>query len=137
MHISMKRLYSAIRKDDGNGYTQSEMASKLNQSSQTLKNWEIRGMSYEGALICQKQLGVNSVWIMYGEGVPLIPKTEQVKVAGIPIDPIDVQMNKYFQLLTYPHKDAVLMLVNKLYSIDHPEDAKATGRKTGKKEAKQ
>lgn len=137
MHITMERLYGAIKKDDGQKYSQTEMAAKLNQSSQVVKNWETRGISADGLILCQHKLGVSCTWLLHGEGHPLLPKLENISVAGITIDSFDAQLNKHFQLLSDAHKDAVLMLVNKLYSIDNPEDSKATGRKNGNKKVSQ
>ena len=66
MHDSMKRLYEFVAE---RGITQpSELARALNQSQQVVTNWETRGISRGGFLICQAALGVNAGWLETGLG---------------------------------------------------------------------
>lgn len=67
MHETMKRLYLAA-KDLMGLKGQSAVAHKLNQSPQTLNNWEGRGMSKAGMLIAQRVIGCSAVWLETGEG---------------------------------------------------------------------
>lgn len=67
MHETMKRLYEAA--EELIGLTgQSDVARKLNQSPQTLNNWERRGMSKGGMLIAQRVIGCSAVWLETGQG---------------------------------------------------------------------
>ena len=70
MHIQMERLYRAATelKDIK---TQAELARALNQSSQTVKNWESRGISSLGLLKAQAAIGCSATWLTTGEG-PMI-----------------------------------------------------------------
>jgi len=67
MHIQMERLYRAakeLRKVE----TQAELARLLNQSSQTINNWEARGISKAGLLLAQSEIGCSVLWLTTGEG---------------------------------------------------------------------
>jgi hypothetical protein len=67
MHATMTRLYQAA--EDMRGWRgQSEVARYLNQSPQTLANWEKRGMSKGGILIAQEKIGCSAVWLETGQG---------------------------------------------------------------------
>jgi phage repressor protein C with HTH and peptisase S24 domain len=70
MHIQMERLYRAAKelKNIGN---QAELARALNQSSQTVNNWEARGISKTGLLLAQTEIGCSVTWLTTGEG-PMI-----------------------------------------------------------------
>lgn len=67
MHIQMERLYRAARELKGI-QTQAELARALNQSSQTVKNWETRGMSKAGLVKAQADIGCSATWLETGEG---------------------------------------------------------------------
>ncbi|MFC5548177.1 S24 family peptidase [Massilia aerilata] len=67
MHIQMKRLYEAAEVLAGLK-TQSEIARALNTSSQTVNNWESRGMSKVGMLKAQSVFGCSATWLETGEG---------------------------------------------------------------------
>jgi hypothetical protein len=67
MHETMARLYLAAKRlkaVEG----QTPLANVLNESPQTVKNWESRGVSFQGALKAQDALGCNANWILSGEG---------------------------------------------------------------------
>lgn len=67
MHATMTRFYEAAK--DLNGVVgQSNLARRLNESPQVLKNWEARGVSNRGALVAQEKLGISATWIMTGIG---------------------------------------------------------------------
>lgn len=67
MHPSTDRLYIAAHKlKDVNG--QSAVARLLNESPQTVKNWETRGVSRAGALRAEEVIGARAAWILTGEG---------------------------------------------------------------------
>ena len=67
MHPVTERLYEAaqaLRNISG----QSAVARALNESPQTVKNWETRGVSKAGALKAEELLGVRAAWLFTGEG---------------------------------------------------------------------
>lgn len=67
MHIQMERLYQAAKELRGIS-TQAELARALNQSSQTVKNWEHRGISKAGMVKAQADIGCSATWLETGEG---------------------------------------------------------------------
>jgi hypothetical protein len=67
MHASAQRLYEAARlicSVSG----QSAVAGLLNESPQTVKNWEARGVSAEGAIKAEQVLGCRAAWVRNGHG---------------------------------------------------------------------
>lgn len=67
MHPSAERLYMAA--EHLCGVTgQSAVARLLNESPQTVKNWETRGVSKAGVLSAQAIIGSNPLWLATGEG---------------------------------------------------------------------
>lgn len=62
MHESMNRLYRAARSLRG-AETPSEVARLLNESPQTIKNWESRGISKSGLLKAQAAIGCRAEWL--------------------------------------------------------------------------
>lgn len=63
----MERLYRAAKELRGLT-TQAEVAAALGQSSQTVNNWEARGVSKLGALAAQTEFGCSATWILTGAG---------------------------------------------------------------------
>jgi phage repressor protein C with HTH and peptisase S24 domain len=74
MHESAERLYRAakeLRQIEG----QSNIARALNESPQTVRNWEIRGVSRGGAMKAQDVFGCHANWILNAAGsMALIPE---------------------------------------------------------------
>jgi phage repressor protein C with HTH and peptisase S24 domain len=66
MHEQMKRLYEAAEALAGLK-TQAEIARALNQSQQTVNNWEARGISKAGLLKAQSAIGCSATWLETGE----------------------------------------------------------------------
>jgi hypothetical protein len=67
MNDQMTRLYLAaktLRGVDG----PSAIAKLLNVSPQTVHNWEDRGISQDGLLKAQEQVGCNAIWLRDGAG---------------------------------------------------------------------
>lgn len=64
MHDSMTRLYSVAAEKGTVG--QSNLARKLGESPQTVKNWESRGLSKSGAMAAQEQFGCDANWLLGG-----------------------------------------------------------------------
>jgi len=67
MHDSAARLYDAARLL-ANVEGQSNTARLLNTSPQVLKNWELRGVSLDGAITTEKILGVSPAWLIENFG---------------------------------------------------------------------
>lgn len=67
MHAQMERLYLAAKELRGLE-TLTDVARALNQSQQTIKNWESRGMSKAGMLNAQLAIGCSATWLETGEG---------------------------------------------------------------------
>lgn len=65
MHIQMKRLYEAAAALAGLK-TQAEISRALNQSQQTVNNWEARGISKAGLLKAQGAIGCSATWLETG-----------------------------------------------------------------------
>jgi len=63
LHESSERLYEAAKKLKSLEGIAS-IAELLNQSFQTVKNWESRGVSLEGALLAQEKIGCNALWLL-------------------------------------------------------------------------
>jgi phage repressor protein C with HTH and peptisase S24 domain len=102
----MERLYQAA-KDLRGITTQAELARALNQSSQTVKNWESRGISMAGMVKAQAELGCSATWLETGAGamtvqpeqrplqdvLALVPGAKRVRAVG-PGDPAMTQIRK-------------------------------------------
>lgn len=67
MHPVTQRLYEAAKAlRDISG--QSAVAREMNESPQTVKNWESRGVSKAGLLKAEEVFGVRAAWLLNGEG---------------------------------------------------------------------
>lgn len=82
MHETTGRLYQAAL-EIHNQSGQSAVARLLNESPQTVKNWESRGVSKQGAIKIEQQLGVRANWLLTGHG----PMHTQTQVVPIPSPP--------------------------------------------------
>lgn len=67
MHETAERLYFCAKQLRGIS-GQSELARALNVSPQMVKNWESRGISFEGMLKAERELGCRAVWLWTGQG---------------------------------------------------------------------
>jgi len=67
MHQTMVRLYEAALALK-NLETPTDVARALNQSQQTVNNWERRGMSRVGMIEAQKLIGCSATWLQTGKG---------------------------------------------------------------------
>lgn len=61
IHPSMQRIYSVI------GLQGSDLAHAINESPQTIYNWEKRGISKTGAFIVSDKYKIDLKWILSGE----------------------------------------------------------------------
>lgn len=67
MHEVTERLHQAAEEVCGvRGI--SSVARLLNESPQTVKNWETRGMSAQGILAAARAMGVSATWLETGRG---------------------------------------------------------------------
>ncbi|WP_340519994.1 LexA family transcriptional regulator [Cupriavidus necator] len=73
MHESMVRLYEAAKTLKGLS-TPTDVARALNQSQQTINNWERRGISQGGMVKAQAAIGCSATWLLTG-----VPPMEAVK----------------------------------------------------------
>lgn len=67
MHEAMERLYVAAKQLRGLS-GQSAVAAAMDETPQTLNNWESRGISNRGILKAQKLIGCSSEWLTEGIG---------------------------------------------------------------------
>lgn len=68
-HPTARRLYKVV--DALRGIRgQSNVARLLNISPQTMRNWEVRGISVEGAVAAEATLGIPAHWLLTGNTVP-------------------------------------------------------------------
>lgn len=82
-HASTQRLYLAARElKSVNG--QSAVARLLNQSPQTVKNWEARGISKAGAIEAARIIGCSALWLMQGIGPMTAGAAEQTEAVPTP-----------------------------------------------------
>lgn len=75
MHETMQRLFDAAKKVQPSIQTLADLARALNQSEQVINNWAYRGkngVSKQGRLLAQKQLGISAIWIEDGQGPMLM-----------------------------------------------------------------
>jgi hypothetical protein len=70
IHPSMARLYEFVRSHFPGVQTQSELGRWLNTSPQVINNWEMRGISKDGAIAIQAEKGINATWLREGTGQP-------------------------------------------------------------------
>jgi len=63
----MRRVYEAASKLKG-VEGQTNLATLLNESPQTINNWESRGISKNGLLKVQELVGCNAQWVQTGSG---------------------------------------------------------------------
>ena len=71
MHPTMRRLYQAAR-ERLNLTKQAQVAKALGESSQTIKNWENRGVSKGGMIKAQTVIGCSVTWLETGKSVPMM-----------------------------------------------------------------
>lgn len=70
MHETFQRLFEAAKRVRPAISSVADLARALNQSEQTINNWAYRGngVSKQGRLIAQRELGINATWIDDGQG---------------------------------------------------------------------
>lgn len=82
MNPQMARLYQAAM--DLKGITgQAALARALGASSQTLHNWELRGISKQGLVLAQRVIGCSASWLEAGAGPMSIGGVPNVAPAAV------------------------------------------------------
>lgn len=94
MNEQMKRLYAAALETRGIT-SQAELARALNTSSQTINNWEARGISKQGLLTAQRVLGISASWLETGRGLKL--QRSDTNVSAAPIGKNTIPLINYVQ----------------------------------------
>lgn len=108
--MQMDRLYRAARELKGiNG--QAALARALNASSQTLHNWELRGISKQGLVLAQKVIGCSVSWLESGTGAMAIGGESNVSPATLGV--------RQIPLISYVQAGAWTDVVDNF----HPGDA--------------
>ncbi|KAI3591628.1 hypothetical protein D9X30_3453 [Cupriavidus sp. U2] len=94
MHPTMVRLYEAARTLK-NLETPTDVARALNQSQQTVNNWERRGMSRPGMIEAQKHIGCSATWLQTGKGS--MTYDESIRTANDSADGLSERINLLLQ----------------------------------------
>lgn len=82
MNIQMTRLYQAAK--ELKGITgQAALARVLGSSSQTIHNWELRGISKQGLVLAQRIIGCSASWLETGVGPMAISGVSNVAIAPV------------------------------------------------------
>ncbi|VVD74618.1 peptidase S24 [Pandoraea horticolens] len=70
MHQTFRRLFDAAKQVRPTISSVADLARALNQSEQTINNWAYRGngVSKQGRLLAQRELGISATWIDDGQG---------------------------------------------------------------------
>lgn len=91
MHQAASRLYRAATELRGTA-GQTRVAKLLDQSPQTVKNWETRGVSADGALLAQAYIGCDANWVLTGNGHMLAgwPFSSELRSAVDALKPIEL-----------------------------------------------
>lgn len=69
-HHSIQKLYSAAAEHGDTSPAQ--VARRLNVSGQVVQNWEVRGISKNGAMAAQRAYGVDANWLLGEKATPSI-----------------------------------------------------------------
>lgn len=72
MHESMRRLYAAAADLTPPIKGQSDLARAIDETPQTVNNWESRGISQRAANKAQRILGISATWLLSGSGPKLV-----------------------------------------------------------------
>jgi hypothetical protein len=101
IHPSMARLYRAAKiAKDANG--QAHLAKGMNESAQTINNWEARGISERGALKAQKIYHCDANWLIDGDA-SFFPAKGIAPVSAMPANEPAVPFGWPFKTVT-PHQ---------------------------------
>ena len=90
MEASAQRLYEAARVLRG-VIGQTNVAKLLNESPQTVKNWESRGVSDAGAIKAEGVIGCRAYWLATGEG-EMHERSQQPPATSPPTHPPQISL---------------------------------------------
>lgn len=79
-HPSFARLKSAAAAADSAISLPIDLARALGEKPQTITNWAARGVSKEGALNAQLELGVSATWVLYGRQPALVSQSQSARL---------------------------------------------------------
>jgi len=82
MHESMQRLYQL------SGLSGAALGAALNESPQTITNWQKRGISKAGAIRAGAKFGASAEWLMTGVGLPPQDRGSNVEPASARMLPV-------------------------------------------------
>lgn len=71
--LSFVRASARVRPELAHAKPEADIQIRLGVSPQVFTNWKKRGISKEGALDAQRELGVNAWWLLQGEGQQVAP----------------------------------------------------------------
>lgn len=124
----MERVYAAATgaKVLVEGQQLTQLAGKLNESVQMVKNWDKRGPSAEGLLKIQRAIGVNATWVLFDEGPQMVGAS--ARVSSLPKRPVNTpeavkEIAGLLRQVKPPTRRAVIELLGGL--ADNPEDDNA------------
>lgn len=123
----MARLYEFVRGLELPLTTPSAVAQALNESPQTVKNWEYRGISERGALHAEEKFGASALWLLGITPLGVNEPRAGYQVAGLKRNPTplehadDDQLLDIIRALAPEKKRALLMLLSQSLPINHPK----------------
>jgi phage repressor protein C with HTH and peptisase S24 domain len=87
MHESARRLFEAAKKVRPEIESPADLARVLNQSEQAINNWSYRGngVSKQGRLLAQKELGISATWIEDETGPMFVAREHNFENADGPM----------------------------------------------------
>lgn len=79
-HPSSVRLHAAAAAADPSITKPIELARALGEKAQTITNWATRGVSKDGALKVQEELGISATWVLNGTPPMLISQSQTTRL---------------------------------------------------------
>ncbi|GAB3388262.1 hypothetical protein [Lysobacter fragariae] len=80
-HTSAQRLYAALQAVDPSAeVNQTYVAKRLNESAQTVNNWDTRGVSVPGAVKAQRLFSISCTWILDGAEPMLLSQSHSERL---------------------------------------------------------
>lgn len=92
MHESTKRLYESTEKVLKKNLTQTELARQFNVPSQSVNNWEKRGVPSAIAIEAEEKYGLSPTWILKGVGREITNESRNTDDLYIPIRNVTASM---------------------------------------------
>lgn len=119
MHPSLARLYESAKSLKKPIVGKSAVAAWLNESPQSVNNWETRGVSRRGALAAQDKTGYSATWILKGTGEKLIgaaalPALPEKGAVSKPLSSEEKELISHWRNLLRKDRQAKLTEIAKL-----------------------